>query len=69
MNRIGGSLIPAILVHGLANDAIGIAGQATIQQALTPGHQITKALPFLAFAILLVIWQGAMLGYDVSVAE
>lgn len=67
MNRIGGSLIPAILVHGLANDAIGIAGQATIQQALTPGHQITKALPFLAFAILLVIWQGSTLAYDGSV--
>ena len=63
MNRIGGSLIPAILVHGLANDAIGIAGQATIEQALTAGHQITKALPFLAFAILLVFWQGSMLGY------
>ena len=69
MNRLGGSLIPAILVHGLANDAIGIAGQATIQQALTPGHQITKALPFLAFAILLVIWQGTMLGYEGSVKE
>lgn len=63
MNRIGGSLIPAILVHGLANDAIGIAGQATIEQALTAGHQITKALPFLAFAILLVVWQGSNLSY------
>ena len=63
MNRIGGSLIPAILVHGLANDAIGIAGQATLEQALTAGHQITKALPFLVFAGLLVIWQGSTLGY------
>jgi len=63
MNRLGGSLIPAILVHGLANDAIGIAGKATILQALTPGHQFTKALPFLLFAALLVIWQGSKLGY------
>jgi hypothetical protein len=69
MNRIGGSLIPAILVHGLANDAIGITGQATIEQALTGGHQITKALPFLIFATLLVIWQGSMLGYADRVAE
>lgn len=69
MNLIGGSLIPAILVHGLANDAIGLAGQATIEQALTPGHQITKALPFLAFALLLVIWKGSMLGYAGSAKE
>ena len=63
MNRIGGSLIPAILVHGLANDAVGIAGQVTIEQALTAGHQITKALPFLIFAILLIIWKGSSLCY------
>jgi hypothetical protein len=63
MNLIGGSLIPAILVHGLANDAFGIAGQATIEQALTPSHPITKALPFLVFAIILIIWQGSRLGY------
>ena len=69
MNRTGGSLIPAILVHGLANDAIGIAGQATIEQALTAGHQITKAIPFLAFAILLVIWQGSKLGYTALAGE
>lgn len=69
MNRVGGSLIPAILVHGLANDAIGIAGQATIEQALTASHQITKALPFLAFAGILVIWQGSRLGYAGRVRE
>jgi hypothetical protein len=63
MNRLGGSVIPAILVHGLANDAFGIAGQATIDQALTPGHQITKALPFLVFAVLLVFWRGSKLAY------
>lgn len=69
MNRIGGSLIPAILVHGLANDAIGIAGQATIEQALTAGHQFTKALPFLAFAILLVLWRGSKLDYAAPFKE
>lgn len=66
MNRIGGSLIPAILVHGLANDAIGIAGIATIQQALTPGHQITKAVPFLVFAAILIFWKSTHLGYALS---
>lgn len=69
MNRLGGSLIPAILVHGLANDAFGIAGQATIQQALTPSHQFTKALPFLVFTVLLVIWQGSKLGYNGAITQ
>lgn len=69
MNRTGGSLIPAILAHGLANDAIGLSGQATIDQALTAGHQITKALPFLLFAILLVIWQGSRLAYTNVVVQ
>jgi hypothetical protein len=69
LNRIGGSLIPAILVHGLANDAIGIAGQATIDQALTAGHQITKALTFLVFVVLLVVWQGSSLGFDSKSVE
>lgn len=69
MNRIGGSVIPAILVHGLANDAFGVAGQATIEQALTPGHQITKALPFLIFAVLLVIWRGSKLAHEGTAGE
>jgi membrane protease YdiL (CAAX protease family) len=64
MNRLGGTVIAAILVHGLANDAYGVSGQATIDQALTPGHQITKALPFLTFAILLIIWRGSGLDYS-----
>ncbi|MBW2293377.1 MAG: CPBP family intramembrane metalloprotease [Deltaproteobacteria bacterium] len=62
MNRIGGSLIPAIMVHGLANDSMGIAGMATIERALTPDHQLTRALPFLAFAILILIVSGRQLG-------
>jgi hypothetical protein len=62
MNRIGGSLIPAIMVHGLTNDAMGLAGMATIDRALTPDHQLTKALPFLVLAIILVAWEGRKLG-------
>ena len=66
MNRAGGAVMAAILVHGLANDAYGVSGPATIDQALTPGHQITKALPFLVFAILLIVWRGSTLDYTES---
>lgn len=69
MNRLGGSVIPPILVHGLANDAFGVSGKATIDQALTPGHQITKALPFLIFAVLLVLWRGSKLAYAAHAGE
>jgi len=62
MNRTGGALLPAIMVHGLGNDAMGFSGRATIEVALTPGHQITKALPFLVIAIVLVLLSGAQLG-------
>jgi CAAX protease family protein len=62
MNRIGGALLPAIMVHGLANDAMGFSGHATIEIALTPGHQITKALPFLAIAVVLIAISGRQLG-------
>lgn len=55
MNRLGGSLIPAIMVHGIINDAVGISGLTTITQALTPYHQITKALPLAIVAAALVI--------------
>ena len=64
MNRMGGSLIPAILIHGLTNDAIGISGAATIDEALTPFHQITKAMPFAALAVLVVAVHGAELGAE-----
>jgi membrane protease YdiL (CAAX protease family) len=63
MNRAGGSLLPAIMVHGLANDAMGIAGAATIERALTPGHQITKALPFALLALLIWRIAGSRLGH------
>jgi hypothetical protein len=62
MNRLGGSLIPAIMVHGLTNDAVGFAGMATIERALTPDHQLTKALPFLALSIGIVLLAGRELG-------
>ena len=62
MNRTGGSVIPAILIHGLTNDSIGISGAATINEALTPFHQITKNLPFALIATGLVLVSGAHLG-------
>ena len=62
MNRLGGSLLPAIIVHGLANDAMGIAGLATVERALTPDHQLTKAAPFLALALLITLRSGRQLG-------
>jgi membrane protease YdiL (CAAX protease family) len=61
MNRLGGSLIPAIMVHGLSNDAVGFGGMATIERALTPDHQLTKALPFLALSIGIVAVAGRAL--------
>lgn len=62
INRCGGSVWPAIIVHGLGNDAIGLAGMATINQALTPYHQITNALPFTLVAIALVTLARRELG-------
>jgi hypothetical protein len=62
MNRLGGSLIPAVMVHGLSNDAVGFAGMATIERALTPDHQLSGALPFLALSIGIVILSGRELG-------
>ncbi len=57
MNRIGGSLLPAIMVHGLANDAMGISGTAAMERVLTPFHQLTKVLPFVLLC-LVVLWLG-----------
>ena len=64
MNRLGGSVFPAIAAHGLANDSIGISGAATIETALTPFHQITKNAPLLAVAALILIAAGPALGAD-----
>jgi hypothetical protein len=62
MNRTGGSIIPAIMVHGLINDAVGLSGLANLNTALTPYHQATKCLPFLIFSIVLVAVSGRQLG-------
>lgn len=62
MNRLGGSVWPAIAIHGLANDAVGLSGSAAIDLALTPEHQITKALPLLILAIILALLTRARLG-------
>jgi hypothetical protein len=55
MQRLGGSLIPAIVIHGITNDAIGISGKAGIVDALTPYYQITGALPMVVVAVVLVL--------------
>lgn len=62
MNRVGGSVVPAVLVHGIANDSVGISGGASIVEALTPYHQFTKnsLLALVAIAILLLV--GSSLG-------
>ncbi len=62
MNRLGGSLIPAIMIHGLANDSVGISGLTTIERALTPDAQLTRALPTLVLAAGLVAISGRQLG-------
>tara|TARA_R110002051_G_scaffold32382_2_gene73045 strand:- start:117966 stop:118898 length:933 start_codon:yes stop_codon:yes gene_type:complete len=56
MMRCGGSLWPAILAHGLSNDAFGLTGHVTIIEALTPEHQLTRGVPLLlAGGVLLAI--------------
>jgi len=62
MNRLGGSIVAAIVVHGITNDAIGISGNASITDALTPFHQATKNLPFAAIAAGIVFLSGRTLG-------
>ena len=62
MNRTGGSLIPAIMVHGLTNDAVGLSGLANLNTALTPYHQATRCLPFLILSIVLIALSGRQLG-------
>lgn len=62
MNRLGGSLWPAIMAHGLTNDSVGVSGLADITQALTPYHQITKAAPLAGLALVIVLFVGRRLG-------
>ena len=62
MNRLGGSVLPAVVIHGITNDSVGISGSASIVEALTPYHQFTKnsLLALVAFAI--VVLAGSALG-------
>jgi membrane protease YdiL (CAAX protease family) len=62
MNRTGGSVLPAIMIHGLNNDALGIAGEATMVIALAPYHQLTQNVPLAVFAVVLVVLNGSELG-------
>ena len=62
MNRLGGSVLPAIVIHGLTNDAIGLSGAATIDVALTPLHQLTKAVPLAILAMAVCLLAGSSLG-------
>ena len=64
MNKLGGSVIPAIMIHGLVNDSIGISGKASIIEALTPYHQITKAIPFMIITLILLKFSGSMLNWN-----
>ncbi|WP_417481787.1 CPBP family intramembrane glutamic endopeptidase [Maricaulis sp.] len=50
MVRSGGSLWPAILAHGLSNDAFGLAGSVPVVEALTPGHQFTHGVSMMLAA-------------------
>jgi len=62
MNRLGGSVIPAVMIHGIANDSVGISGSASIVQALTPYHQFTKNSLLALVAIAIVVLAGPRLG-------
>lgn len=62
MHRLGGSLLAAIAVHGITNDAVGISGSVSIVEALTPYHQVTKNLPLALLALALCARAGPGLG-------
>ena len=64
MNKLGGSVVPAIVVHGITNDAIGLSGAASIVEALTPYHQITRAIPFALIAFILWRKSGSGLNWE-----
>jgi hypothetical protein len=64
VNRCGGSVIPAIMIHGLGNDAIGFSGTAPIELVLSPYHQVTKALPFAVIALGILIMSGRQLAHS-----
>lgn len=69
VNRCGGSVIPAVMVHGLGNDSIGFSGNAAMEVALSPYHQATKALPFALIAGIIVAVAGRGLGSEGAAAQ
>jgi len=64
VNRSRGSVIPAIIIHGLGNDAVGLSGTASMELMLSPYHQATKALPFAFIALAIVVVAGRRLGHS-----
>ena len=69
MNKFDDSIIPAIIIHGITNDSIGLSGEASIIEALTPYHQITKAIPFTIIALILLKYSGSMLNWNENNVE
>ena len=69
VNRCGGSVIPAIMVHGLGNDAVGLSGMASMEVVLTPYHQLTQAAPFAVMALGIVALSGPQLGLALDPAK
>jgi hypothetical protein len=59
-NRTGGSVIPAIMVHGLANDAVGLGGLSS-GISFTPGHQLTQMAPYLVLVAVILLREGRSL--------
>jgi len=62
VNRCRGSLVPAVMIHGLSNDAVGLSGMAPMELVLSPYHQATKALPFVFVAVCIIVLTGRRLG-------
>jgi MFS family permease len=69
MNRLGGSVIPAVMIHGITNDSVGISGSASIVEALTPYHQFTKNSLLALIAVVIVIIAGTTLGRRSSISS
>lgn len=64
-NATGGSVIPAVMVHGLANDAVGLAGLST-GVTFTPSYQLTKLAPYLLLVLVILLVKGRSLGAAAS---
>jgi hypothetical protein len=67
-NLTGGSVIPALMVHGLANDAVGLAGLSS-GVTFTPSHQLTKLGPYLLLVLVLLLVKGRSLGAAASESQ